>query len=151
MPLYAAEYENLLRLLREFQATSADVESALLLTADGIPLAWSLPKTYDDAQVAHLAELVAAEAALGTALADAVWQLPPKMLSFTYENAYVIVVPLYLNLVLAVFARSGAKLALIFLVLQQHLSEGRRNCAENKLPLTDLFPIQDSSERPRQN
>jgi predicted regulator of Ras-like GTPase activity (Roadblock/LC7/MglB family) len=115
LPLYETEYENLLRILQEFQATSADVESAMLLTADGIPLAWSLPKTYDNAQVAYIATLVAAAAALGTALTEVVWQSQPKMLSFAYENAYLIVVPLYPDIVLAVLARNGAKLALIFL------------------------------------
>lgn len=112
MQLNKSDSDVVLRLLKEFQASSADVEGAMIVSGDGIVFASTWPQIIDDEQIAAF---LAASVSAGSMLLNAFSHLRQDHVYFEYERGYVIVAPLVNEYFLAVLVRANAKLGLIFL------------------------------------
>src|SRR4051794_40412552 len=119
MPLYDAERGRLARRLRDLISSSADVEGAAVVSADGLALVWSLPDRIEKAPFDLIAASLAEAASLGANLLGAVGQHALEQVYIKGESGYVIIMPMPGEMLLIALAREQAKLGLIYLDLNR--------------------------------
>ena len=108
--------ERLVRRLQELQMNTPDVEAAVVVSVDGLPIASLLPRGTEEDRVAAMS---AAMLSLGERIAS---ELRRGMLDEVYvkgERGYVVLRSAGEEAVLTVLARQQAKLGLLFLDMRR--------------------------------
>ena len=106
--------------LQEMQMNTPDIEAAVIVSVDGLPIASSLPGGIEEDRVSAMS---AAMLSLGERIAS---ELGRGLLDEVYvkgENGYVILRDVGEEAVLTVLARQQAKLGLLFLDMRRASEE----------------------------
>jgi uncharacterized protein len=114
MPLYESQYDYMLRGLQNLVRENADIEAAILVTADGLFIS-SFPDIEDQYRMDLIAASSAAGASLAASLIDTTNREGPGQVYIEGERGYIVLVPLFKETVLVVLARKEAQIGLIFL------------------------------------
>ena len=112
----ASRTNRLVRRLQELQMNTPDVEAAVIVSVDGLPMASTLPGGTEEDRVAAMS---AAMLSLGERIAS---ELRRGMLDEVYvkgERGYVVLRSAGEEAVLTVLARQQAKLGLLFLDMRR--------------------------------
>lgn len=106
--------DQLVARLRELQASTGDVEAAVLVSIDGLSIASALPGSgsYDEDRVSAMS---AAMLSLGERIASELGRGRLEQIYVRGENGYVILNEVGNDAVLTVLARKDARLGMIFL------------------------------------
>jgi hypothetical protein len=107
---------RLVRRLQELQMNTPDVEAAVIVSVDGLPIASFLPRGVEEDRVSAMS---AAMLSLGERIAS---ELRRGMLDEVYvkgERGYVVLRSVGEEAVLTVLARQQAKLGLLFLDMRR--------------------------------
>jgi predicted regulator of Ras-like GTPase activity (Roadblock/LC7/MglB family) len=108
--------ELIVERLRNFQASTADIEASAVVSVDGLIIASALPANVEEDRVSAMS---AAMISLGERIAG---ELRRGMLEQVYirgKNGYVILMAVGEEAVLTVLARESAKLGLVFLDMRR--------------------------------
>ncbi|GAB4571452.1 MAG: roadblock/LC7 domain-containing protein [Anaerolineae bacterium] len=106
--------------LRDLQASSADIEAAVVVSVDGLSMASSLPANIEEDRVSAMS---AAMISLGERIASELGRGRLDQVYVKGENGYVLLQSIGEEAVLTVLARQQAKLGLIFLDMNRTVSE----------------------------
>jgi predicted regulator of Ras-like GTPase activity (Roadblock/LC7/MglB family) len=112
--------EQLVNCLKDLQVSTPDIESAAVVSVDGLIMASSLPTGVEEDRVAAMS---AAMLSLGERIAT---ELGRGMLDQVYirgGNGYVVLMSIGEEAVLTVLARQQAKLGLLFLDMKRTTQE----------------------------
>jgi predicted regulator of Ras-like GTPase activity (Roadblock/LC7/MglB family) len=112
--------EQLVNCLKDLQVSTPDIESAAVVSVDGLPMASSLPAGVEEDRVSAMS---AAMLSLGERIAT---ELGRGMLDQIYirgKNGYVVLMSVGEEAVLTVLARQQAKLGLLFLDMKRTAQE----------------------------
>jgi predicted regulator of Ras-like GTPase activity (Roadblock/LC7/MglB family) len=104
---------RLVRRLQELQMNTPDVEAAVVVSVDGLPIASLLPRGTEEDRVAAMS---AAMLSLGERIAS---ELRRGMVYVKGERGYVVLRSAGEEAVLTVLARQQAKLGLLFLDMRR--------------------------------
>jgi predicted regulator of Ras-like GTPase activity (Roadblock/LC7/MglB family) len=116
----AKRTEALEGLLKDLQATSADIEATALVSADGLVMASALPADVEEDRVAAMS---AAMLSLGERTAGELGRGILNQVFIKGAEGYVILMHAGTEAVLTAMARADAKLGLIFLDMERTASE----------------------------
>jgi predicted regulator of Ras-like GTPase activity (Roadblock/LC7/MglB family) len=111
--------ERMVDELRELQHNSPDVEGAVVVSVDGLPLASLLPPGIEEERVAAMS---AAMQSLGDRIANELGRGYLNQVYIRGESGYAILMEVGEEAVLTALAREDSKLGLVFLDM--------RRCAE---------------------
>jgi predicted regulator of Ras-like GTPase activity (Roadblock/LC7/MglB family) len=104
--------DTLMTILQDLDASSADIQAAAVISADGLMMASMLPQGLDEDRVGAMG---AALLSLGTRVARELDRGTPEQVLVKGELGYVLMVQAGPDAVLTVLASSSAKLGLVFL------------------------------------
>jgi predicted regulator of Ras-like GTPase activity (Roadblock/LC7/MglB family) len=116
----AKRTEALEGLLKDLQATSADIEATAVVSADGLVMASALPADVEEDRVAAMS---AAMLSLGERTAGELGRGILNQVFIKGAEGYVILMHAGTEAVLTAMARADAKLGLIFLDMERTASE----------------------------
>jgi predicted regulator of Ras-like GTPase activity (Roadblock/LC7/MglB family) len=109
--------------LRELQHNSPDVEGAVIVSVDGLPVASLLPPGIEEERVAAMS---AAMQSLGDRIANELGRGYLNQVYIRGENGYAILMEVGEEAVLTALARQDAKLGLVFLDMRRCAEELQR-------------------------
>lgn len=108
----AMRSDQLMAILNELDASSADIQASAVISADGLMMASHLPQGLDQDRVGAMG---AALLSLGTRVAKELERGTPEQVLVKGELGYVLMVQAGPDAALTVLASSAAKLGLVFL------------------------------------
>ncbi|MCX7681224.1 MAG: roadblock/LC7 domain-containing protein [Anaerolineae bacterium] len=108
--------ELIVERLRNFQASTADVEASAVVSVDGLIIASALPANVEEDRVSAMS---AAMISLGERIAGELRRGVLEQVYIRGKNGYVILMAVGEEAVLTVLARESAKLGLIFLDMRR--------------------------------
>jgi predicted regulator of Ras-like GTPase activity (Roadblock/LC7/MglB family) len=112
--------EGLKSVLKDLEASTADVEGAVVVSADGLVMASALPAEVDEDRVAAMA---AALLALGERSSQELERGTLNEVFVKGEKGYVVLMGAGRDAVLGALCREDAKLGMIFLDLRRAAEE----------------------------
>ncbi len=116
----ATRTEEMVRLLKEFQATTPDIEASAVVSKEGLIIASSLPAEVDEDRVSAMS---AAMLSLGERIAKELRRGALEQVFVRGEEGYVLLIAVGDEAVLTVLAHKNAKLGLVFLDMQRTAAE----------------------------
>ncbi|MGC8873035.1 MAG: roadblock/LC7 domain-containing protein [Chloroflexia bacterium] len=116
----ATRTEEMVRLLKEFQTTTPDIEASAVVSVDGLIIASALPAEVEEDRVSAMS---AAMLALGERIAKELHRGALEQVFVRGEEGYVLLVAVGDEAVLTALARKNAKLGLVFLDMQRTAAE----------------------------
>jgi len=102
--------------LRDLQASSPDIETSAVVSADGLPIATALPQGVEEDRVAAMS---AAMLSLGERIASELGSGSLEQVYIKGQQGYVVLMSVGEEAVLTALAREQAKLGLIFLDMRR--------------------------------
>lgn len=108
--------ELIVERLRNFQASTADVEASAVVSVDGLIIASALPANVEEDRVSAMS---AAMISLGERIAGELRRGVLEQVYIRGKNGYVILMAVGEEAVLTVLARESAKLGLVFLDMRR--------------------------------
>lgn len=112
--------EQMIEALRELQVNTPDIEGAAVISADGLPMASSLPAGVEEERVAAMS---AAMVSLGDRIASEMGRGYLEQVYVRGENGFVILMNISEEACLTALAREGAKLGLVFLDMRRSVEQ----------------------------
>jgi len=116
----ATRTEEMVRLLKEFQATTPDIEASAVVSVDGLIIASSLPAEVEEDRVSAMS---AAMLSLGERIAKELHRGSLEQVFVRGEEGYVLLIAVGNEAVLTALARKNAKLGLVFLDMERTAAE----------------------------
>jgi hypothetical protein len=110
----------MVRLLKEFQATTPDIEASAVVSVDGLIIASSLPAEVEEDRVSAMS---AAMLSLGERIAKELHRGSLEQVFVRGEEGYVLLIAVGNEAVLTALARKNAKLGLVFLDMERTAAE----------------------------
>src|SRR5258708_26385960 len=101
--------ERIVEACRRIQSSSADIEWWVVITSDGVPIAWWLPLSFIDAHVAQISTYCAAFASLAPDLTQELNAGEPNILFIEAVSGGVLIRPIIDNILLVVLYRPTDK------------------------------------------
>jgi hypothetical protein len=102
--------------LREFQASSPDIEASAVVSVDGLSIASALPRDVEEDRVSAMS---AAMLSLGERIASELGRGTLEQVYIKGEKGYVILMSVGRDAVLTALASEHAKLGLVFLDMRR--------------------------------
>ena len=112
--------EQMIDALRELQVNTPDIEGAAVISADGLPMASSLPAGVEEERVAAMS---AAMVSLGDRIASEMGRGYLEQVYVRGENGFVILMNISEEACLTALARKQAKLGLVFLDMRRSVEQ----------------------------
>jgi predicted regulator of Ras-like GTPase activity (Roadblock/LC7/MglB family) len=112
--------EQMIDALRELQINTPDIEGAAVISADGLPMASSLPAGIEEDRVAAMS---AAMISLGDRIAGELGRGYLEQVYVRGENGFVILMNIGEEACLTALARKQAKLGLVFLDMRRSVEQ----------------------------
>jgi predicted regulator of Ras-like GTPase activity (Roadblock/LC7/MglB family) len=112
--------EQMIEALRELQVNTPDIEGAAVISADGLPMASSLPAGVEEERVAAMS---AAMVSLGDRIASEMGRGYLEQVYVRGENGFVILMNISEEACLTALARKQAKLGLVFLDMRRSVEQ----------------------------
>src|SRR5512137_3087313 len=108
----ATRTEEMVKLLKELQMTTPDIEASAVVSVDGLIIASALPRDVEEDRVSAMS---AAMLSLGERIAGELGRGTLEQVYIKGEKGYVVLMSVGEDAVLTALAREHAKLGLIFL------------------------------------
>ena len=112
----ATRTEEMVKLLKELQMTTPDIEASAIVSVDGLIIASALPADVEEDRVSAMS---AAMLSLGERIAGELGRGVLDQVYIRGANGYVILTAVGEEAVLTVLARQDAKLGLVFLDMRR--------------------------------
>lgn len=112
--------EQMIDALRELQINTPDIEGAVVVSADGLTMASSLPAGIEEERVAAMS---AAMLSLGDRIAGELGRGYLEQVYVRGENGFVILMNIGEEACLTALARKQAKLGLVFLDMRRSVEQ----------------------------
>ena len=112
----ATRTEDMVRLLKELQVTTPDVEASAVVSVDGLIIASALPADVEEDRVSAMS---AAMLSLGERIASELRRGTLDQVFVRGEDGYVLLMAVGEEAVLTALARKNAKLGLVFLDMKR--------------------------------
>lgn len=106
----------IVELLRDMQASSADIEASSVVSVDGLTIAAALPQSVEEDRVAAMS---AAMLSLGERIASELGRGALEQVYIKGANGYVVLMSVGNEAVLTALARENAKLGLLLLDMRR--------------------------------
>ncbi|MBW8011502.1 MAG: hypothetical protein FVQ83_09730 [Chloroflexi bacterium] len=112
--------QKLVDRLRDFQASSPDIEGSAVVSVDGLPIASALSQNIEEDRVSAMS---AAMLSLGERIASELGRGKLDQVYIKGKNGYVMLMALGDEAVLTIMARKEAKLGLILLDMRRAVED----------------------------
>ena len=112
----ATRTEEMVKLLKELQMTTPDVEASAVVSVDGLIIASALPADVEEDRVSAMS---AAMLSLGERIASELRRGTLNQVFVRGEDGYVLLMAVGEEAVLTALARKNAKLGLVFLDMKR--------------------------------
>ena len=116
----ATRTDEMVKLLKELQMTTPDVEASAVVSVDGLIIASALPADVEEDRVSAMS---AAMLSLGERIANELRRGVLDQVFVRGEEGYVLLMSVGEEAVLTALARKNAKLGLVFLDMKRTASE----------------------------
>src|SRR5512136_1220710 len=116
----ATRTEGMVKLLKELQITTSDVEASAVVSVDGLIIASALPADVEEDRVSAMS---AAMLSLGERIASELRRGTLDQVFVRGEEGYVLLMAVGDEAVLTALARKNAKLGLVFLDMKRTAGE----------------------------
>lgn len=116
----ATRTSEIVRLLKELQMTTPDVEASAVVSVDGLIIASALPADVEEDRVSAMS---AAMLSLGERIASELRRGELNQVFVRGEEGYVLLMSVGTEAVLTALARKNAKLGLVFLDMKRTAAE----------------------------
>jgi hypothetical protein len=112
----ATRTEEMVKLLKELQMTTPDIEASAIVSVDGLIIASALPADVEEDRVSAMS---AAMLSLGERIASELHRGTLDQVFVRGEDGYVLLMSVGEEAVLTALARKNAKLGLVFLDMKR--------------------------------
>ena len=119
----ATRTEEMVKLLKELQMTTPDIEASAVVSVDGLIIASALPADVEEDRVSAMS---AAMLSLGERIASELYRGTLDQVFVRGEEGYVLLMSVGEEAVLTALARKNAKLGLVFLDMKRTAAELNR-------------------------
>jgi predicted regulator of Ras-like GTPase activity (Roadblock/LC7/MglB family) len=119
----ATRTEEMVKLLKELQMTTPDIEASAIVSVDGLIIASALPADVEEDRVSAMS---AAMLSLGERIASELHRGTLDQVFVRGEEGYVLLMSVGEEAVLTALARKNAKLGLVFLDMKRTAAELQR-------------------------
>ncbi|MGB9722546.1 MAG: roadblock/LC7 domain-containing protein [Chloroflexia bacterium] len=116
----ATRTEEMVKLLKELQMTTPDIEASAVVSVDGLIIASALPADVEEDRVSAMS---AAMLSLGERIASELHRGTLDQVFVRGEEGYVLLMSVGEEAVLTALARKNAKLGLVFLDMKRTAAE----------------------------
>jgi len=116
----ATRTEEMVKLLKELQVTTPDIEASAVVSVDGLIIASALPADVEEDRVSAMS---AAMLSLGERIASELHRGTLDQVFVRGEEGYVLLMSVGQEAVLTALARKNAKLGLVFLDMKRTAAE----------------------------
>ena len=116
----ATRTEEMVKLLKELQMTTPDIEASAVVSVDGLIIASALPADVEEDRVSAMS---AAMLSLGERIASELHRGTLDQVFVRGEEGYVLLMSVGEEAVLTALARKNAKLGLVFLDMKRTAGE----------------------------
>jgi len=116
----ATRTEEMVKLLKELQVTTPDIEASAVVSVDGLIIASALPADVEEDRVSAMS---AAMLSLGERIASELRRGVLDQVFVRGEEGYVLLMSVGEEAVLTALARKNAKLGLVFLDMKRTATE----------------------------
>lgn len=116
----ATRTEEMVKLLKELQMTTPDIEASAVVSVDGLIVASALPADVEEDRVSAMS---AAMLSLGERIASELHRGTLDQVFVRGEEGYVLLMSVGEEAVLTALARKNAKLGLVFLDMKRTAAE----------------------------
>ncbi len=116
----ATRTEEMVKLLKELQMTTPDIEASAVVSVDGLIIASALPADVEEDRVSAMS---AAMLSLGERIANELHRGTLDQVFVRGEDGYVLLMSVGEEAVLTALARKNAKLGLVFLDMKRTAAE----------------------------
>lgn len=116
----ATRTEEMVKLLKELQMTTPDIEASAVVSVDGLIIASALPADVEEDRVSAMS---AAMLSLGERIASELHRGTLDQVFVRGEEGYVLLMSVGQEAVLTALARKNAKLGLVFLDMKRTATE----------------------------
>jgi len=116
----ATRTEEMVKLLKELQVTTPDIEASAVVSVDGLIIASALPADVEEDRVSAMS---AAMLSLGERIASELRRGVLDQVFVRGEEGYVLLMSVGEEAVLTALARKNAKLGLVFLDMKRTAAE----------------------------
>ncbi len=116
----ATRTEEMVKLLKELQMTTPDIEASAVVSVDGLIIASALPADVEEDRVSAMS---AAMLSLGERIANELHRGTLDQVFVRGEEGYVLLMSVGEEAVLTALARKNAKLGLVFLDMKRTAAE----------------------------
>ncbi len=116
----ATRTEEMVKLLKELQMTTPDIEASAVVSVDGLIIASALPADVEEDRVSAMS---AAMLSLGERIATELHRGTLDQVFVRGEDGYVLLMSVGDEAVLTALARKNAKLGLVFLDMKRTAAE----------------------------
>jgi predicted regulator of Ras-like GTPase activity (Roadblock/LC7/MglB family) len=116
----ATRTEEMVKLLKELQMTTPDIEASAIVSVDGLIIASALPADVEEDRVSAMS---AAMLSLGERIASELHRGTLDQVFVRGEDGYVLLMSVGEEAVLTALARKNAKLGLVFLDMKRTAAE----------------------------
>ncbi|MGB9723683.1 MAG: roadblock/LC7 domain-containing protein [Chloroflexia bacterium] len=116
----ATRTDEMVKLLKELQMTTPDVEASAVVSVDGLIIASALPADVEEDRVSAMS---AAMLSLGERIANELRRGALDQVFVRGEEGYVLLMSVGQEAVLTALARKNAKLGLVFLDMKRTAAE----------------------------
>ncbi|MGC9023530.1 MAG: roadblock/LC7 domain-containing protein [Chloroflexia bacterium] len=116
----ATRTEEMVKLLKELQMTTPDIEASAVVSVDGLIIASALPADVEEDRVSAMS---AAMLSLGERIANELRRGALDQVFVRGEEGYVLLMSVGQEAVLTALARKNAKLGLVFLDMKRTAAE----------------------------
>ncbi len=116
----ATRTEEMVKLLKELQMTTPDIEASAVVSVDGLIIASALPADVEEDRVSAMS---AAMLSLGERIATELHRGTLDQVFVRGEDGYVLLMSVGEEAVLTALARKNAKLGLVFLDMKRTAAE----------------------------
>jgi predicted regulator of Ras-like GTPase activity (Roadblock/LC7/MglB family) len=116
----ATRTEEIVRLLKELQMTTPDIEASAVVSVDGLIIASALPADVEEDRVSAMS---AAMLSLGERIASELRRGELDQVFVRGAEGYVLLMSVGVEAVLTALARKNAKLGLVFLDMKRTAAE----------------------------
>jgi len=116
----ATRTEEMVKLLKELQMTTPDIEASAVVSVDGLIIASALPADVEEDRVSAMS---AAMLSLGERIASELHRGTLDQVFVRGEDGYVLLMSVGEEAVLTALARKNAKLGLVFLDMKRTAAE----------------------------
>ena len=119
----ATRTEEMVKLLKELQMTTPDIEASAIVSVDGLIIASALPADVEEDRVSAMS---AAMLSLGERIASELHRGTLDQVFVRGEEGYVLLMSVGEEAVLTALARKNAKLGMVFLDMKRTAAELQR-------------------------